>query len=240
MEELRVNVALAQTRETDLQKRSVCSSAAAESKWKFEREAAQRDFEKVARIQHELRSELVMASEAYQPPTVEWRTELTSTRQELEATKRELLVARRLINSLRKGESHHETGLKEDNMGAAGRGFPDFTPSPAGSAISESMSTADFGTAPEGFPPFQGLSPPPPETESARGQSSVTAVHNLGVSLDKEEGEVNDAPALSKKPKDRVRRNESTSMKQEPPSVQQESRETLSMEAQNAGTEYTP
>ena len=150
MEELQVNVTVAQRREADLE--AALSAlrdryAAAESQWKFEREAAQRELDQAARREHELRYELVMALEAHQPPTVGWRVELDNTRQELETTKRELLAARRVIDSLRAGESHHAPGLREESMGTAGRGFPVFTPSPASSAASRSMSTADFGSA---------------------------------------------------------------------------------------------
>jgi hypothetical protein len=112
MKALRVGLAVAaQTREAELD-RALSKlrehHITAESKWSSERDALNREVENSARIQHELRSELVMVLETHQPPTVGWRIELHNRCQELEATKRELLVARRLIDSLRKGESQPE------------------------------------------------------------------------------------------------------------------------------------
>eukprot|EP01036_Dinobryon_divergens_P035860 gene35860-46550_t len=229
MEELQVNVTLTQRRESDLE--GALSAlrdryAAEESKWKFEREATQRELDQAARKEHELRSELVKALEAHQPPTVGWRLELDNTRQELEATKRELLAAHRVIDSLRKEASHPAPGLREENIGTAGRGFPVFTPSPAGSAASESMSTADFGSTSHGFPSFQDLPSPPPDTGSGLGQTSTLPVPASGVSIGDEEGEVSGESAFAQKPKDRVRRSES-SMGQVSPPAHQESREKL-------------
>ena len=75
-------------------------------------------------------------------------------------------MARRRIDSLRKGESQPGLEMKEDSMGSVGRGFPGYTPFSAGSAVPETLSTAGFGSVTEGFPPFPGLTPPPP---AARG-----------------------------------------------------------------------
>eukprot|EP01036_Dinobryon_divergens_P055728 gene55728-74415_t len=226
MEELQVNVTVAQRREADLE--AALSAlrdryAAAESQWKFEREAAQRELDQAARKEHELRSELVMALETHQPPTVGWRVELDNTRQELETTKRELLAARRMIDSLRTRESHHAPGLSEESMGSVGRGFPVFTPSPAGSSASAPMSAADFGSTSHCFPSFPDPPSPPPDTGSGLGQTSALPAAS-GVAVGDEEGEVSGETAFAQKPKDRVRRSEST-MGPVPPPAHQESRE---------------
>eukprot|EP01036_Dinobryon_divergens_P036657 gene36657-47785_t len=189
MEELQVNVTVTQRREADLEAALAALRdryAAAESQWKFEREAAQRELDQAARKEHELRSELVMALEAHQPPTVGWRVELDNTRQELDATKRELLAARRVIDSLHTGESHHAPGLREESMG-----------------------TADFGSASPGFPPFQELppSPPPQNTASGGGQTSTLPVPTSGVPIGGEDGESSSGElAFSQRPKDRESR----------------------------------
>ncbi len=185
-----------------------------------------REAENSARIQQELRSELVMALETHHPPAVGWRIELHNRGQELEATKRELLVARRLIDSLRKGESQQGLETREDNMGSVGRGFPGYTPSPAGSAVPETLFTAGFESVSAGFPSFPGLTPPPPVTELNGGQSSSAGLTNLGGSVEKEVGAHED-PALSRKPKDRVRRSEPPPVEQLPPPAQQEGRDSL-------------
>ncbi len=210
METLRVGLAVAQTRETELEHTLSAlreRNITAEAQWRSERDVMHREAENSARIQHELRSELVMALETHHPPTVGWRIELHNRGQELEATKRELLVARRLIDSLRKGESQPGLETREDSMGSVGRGFPGYTPSPAGSAVPETLFTAGFESVTAGFPSFPGVTPLPPATEPNRGQSSSAGLTNLGGSVEKEVGAHED-PALSRKPKDRVCRSE--------------------------------
>ena len=232
MDDLQVSVTLAQRREADLADALSALRdryATAESAWKFEREDAQRKLDQAARTEHDLRSELVMALETHHPPTIGWRVDLTNTRQELEATKRELLAARRVIDSLRMEGSPHAPGVREEGMGTAGRGFPVFTPSPAGSAASGSMSTADFGSISHGFPPFQARppSPPPPDTGSGSGQTSTLPVPSSGMPIGGEDGEIPGESAFAQKPRGRIRRSELTSMGQVPPPAYQEGRDTL-------------
>ena len=113
-------------------------------------------------------------------------------------------------------------------MGTAGRGFPVFTPSPASSAASGSMSTADFGANSHGFPPFQERppSPPPQDTASGGGQPSTLQVPISGIPTGGEDGEIPGESAFSQRPRGRIRRSELTPMGQVPPPAQQESRDT--------------
>ena len=219
MEALRLNVAVAQQRESDLETslsalRERYTSAS--SVWRADQETAQRKLALAAAKEQELRSELVMALDAHHPPTAAWRLELDNTRQDLEATKRALVDARRVIHSLRQEESQPAARPREENMRTVGRGFPVFTPSPASGAMPDSMSTADIEVPEQAFPTFEDLSPPMPKTTDASSSRSSTLPG-------REEGEISEESAFSQKPRERVRRVESSSMGIDPPPARQES-----------------